>query len=142
MANVDPLALIALLVSLVALIATTCQLLQQYVATADGYRRCLPSVMGRWGKMTKMKWRWREFRFETIFFVPSLSVDFFYPYDIDDTRTSPKIWDEEWKDLDPAKKYILGVKKEPAWQQQEEGKRRAALPHAFSEQLLASVDDG
>ena len=53
MANIDPLALIALLVSLVALIATTSQLLQRYVATADGYRRYLPSVMNRWGENDK-----------------------------------------------------------------------------------------
>lgn len=68
----DSVALTALLVSLVALLATTGQLLQQYFATADGYRRCQPSVMGLWARKTKLRWRWREFRFETIFSVPRI----------------------------------------------------------------------
>jgi len=72
--GLDPVALVALVISLVALVATTGQLLQQYFATADGYRQCQPSVMGDWGRKTKLRWRWREFRFETIYFVPKISV--------------------------------------------------------------------
>ena len=68
----DPVALTALVVSLVALLATTGQLLQQYFATADGFRRCQPSVMGLWAKRTKLRFRWREFRFETIFCIPRI----------------------------------------------------------------------
>lgn len=74
--NIDPIAITALVISLVALLATTGQVLQQYFATADGYRRCQPSVMGLWGTKTKLRWRWREFRFETIYYVPKISVDF------------------------------------------------------------------
>jgi hypothetical protein len=74
MGDVDPVAVTALIISLVALLATCGQLLQQYFGTADGYRRCQPSVMGVWGKKTKLKWHWSEFRFETIYFVPRISV--------------------------------------------------------------------
>lgn len=70
----DVVAIVALIISLVALTATTGQVLQQYFATADGYRRCQTSVMGVWGNKTRLKWRWREFRFETIYYVPSISV--------------------------------------------------------------------
>ena len=73
-------ALIALIVSLVALVATTGQLLQQYFATADGYRRCQMSVMGAWGKKTRLRWRWRQFRFETLYSTPEIFMtDMFYP---------------------------------------------------------------
>ncbi len=74
MADIDPTALTALIISIVALVATMGQLLQQYFATADGYRRCSSSVMGRWGTLTERRWRWSEFRFETIYFVPKISV--------------------------------------------------------------------
>ncbi|OBT66827.1 hypothetical protein VE03_04054 [Pseudogymnoascus sp. 23342-1-I1] len=73
-------AVIALIVSLVALVATTGQLLQQYFATADGYRRCQASVMGAWGKKTRLRWRWRQFRFETLYSTPEIFMtDMFYP---------------------------------------------------------------
>ena len=68
----DSVALTALVVSLIALLATAGQLLQQYFATADGFRRCQPSVMGFWAKKTRLRWRWREFRFETMFAVPRI----------------------------------------------------------------------
>jgi hypothetical protein len=66
------LAVIALVVSLVALVTTVGQLLQQYFATADGYRRCHKSVMGEYGRKTRLHWRWREFRFETIYTTPEI----------------------------------------------------------------------
>jgi hypothetical protein len=68
----DSVSLVALFVSLVALFTTLGQLLQQYFATADGYRRCTPSVMGDWAQRTRLRWRWREFRFETIFYIPRI----------------------------------------------------------------------
>jgi len=125
MASIDPIALTALIISLVALLATTGQLLQQYFATADGYRQCLPSVMGQWGKMTKLRWRWREFRFETIFYVPYLSVGnfdshrgspsslIFQPlqsclgggpdeFGVDGGNGKPGIWHKDWAKLDLA----------------------------------------
>lgn len=65
-------SIVALVVSLVALSTTIGQLLQQYFATADGYRRCHKSVMGEYGKKTRLHWRWREFRFETIYTTPEI----------------------------------------------------------------------
>lgn len=54
--NSERIAVVALVVSLVALVATTGQLLQQYFSTADGYRRCQESVMEDWGKKTMLRW--------------------------------------------------------------------------------------
>jgi hypothetical protein len=65
-------AAVALVVALVALLTTIGQLLQQYFATADGYRRCQPSVMGHWAKRTRLRWRWNQFRFETLFTTPEI----------------------------------------------------------------------
>ena len=65
-------AVVALAVALVALIFTIGQLLGQYFATADGYRRCQPSVMGLWAKRTRLRWRWSQFRFETLFTTPEI----------------------------------------------------------------------
>lgn len=62
----------ALVVALVALIIATAQLLGQYFATADGYRRCQAAVMGAWARHTRLKWRWSQFRFETLFTTPEI----------------------------------------------------------------------
>lgn len=64
----------ALAVSLIALVYSTAALLGQYLATADGYRRCQPSVMGSWAKLTRLRWRWTQFRFETLFVVPEIVI--------------------------------------------------------------------
>lgn len=66
------LAVAALVIALVALITTFAQLLQQYFATADGYRRCHESVMGEYAQKTRLHWRWREFRFETLYTTPHI----------------------------------------------------------------------
>jgi len=70
----DRVAVTALVVSLVALLTTVGQLLQQYFATADGYRRCQASVMGHWAQRTRLRWRWRQFRFETLYTVPEIFI--------------------------------------------------------------------
>ena len=44
--NQNVFGLVALVVSLVALVTTVLQVLQQYYSSAEGYRRCAPSVMG------------------------------------------------------------------------------------------------
>jgi hypothetical protein len=72
--TVDPVAVTALVVALVALITTIGQLLQQYFATADGYRRCQRSVMGDWAQRTRLRWRWSQFRFETLYTTPEISI--------------------------------------------------------------------
>jgi hypothetical protein len=66
------LAAAALAIALVALITTVGQLLQQYFATADGYRRCQKSVMGEYARRTRLRWRWSEFRFETLYTTPEM----------------------------------------------------------------------
>jgi len=71
----DHLAVVALIVSLIALLFTLIQLLAQIFATADGYRRCQPSVLGRWAALTKMRWRWTQFRFETLYSTPDILLE-------------------------------------------------------------------
>jgi hypothetical protein len=66
------LAAAALAIALVALCTTIGQLLQQYFATADGYRRCQKSVMGEYARKARLQWRWREFRFETLYTTPEI----------------------------------------------------------------------
>ena len=75
----------ALAIALVALFTTIGQLLQQYLGTADGYRRCQSSVMGPWAKRTRLKWRWGQFRFETLFTTPSIGIGEF-PGPLHDSR--------------------------------------------------------
>lgn len=64
------LGLTALIVSLVALVTTVLQVLQQYFSSAEGYRRCAESVMGLWSKGTHRKLRAHEFRIEVVFETP------------------------------------------------------------------------
>ncbi|KIW19212.1 hypothetical protein PV08_03506 [Exophiala spinifera] len=66
----DSIGTIALVVSLVALCVALLQVLQQYTATADGFRRCHSSVMGNWAALTQRRFRLSELRFETVFAVP------------------------------------------------------------------------
>ncbi|RFU25627.1 hypothetical protein B7463_g10701, partial [Scytalidium lignicola] len=66
----DILALVALATSLVALVISILQALQQYVSSAEGYRRCADSVMGLWADGTRRRFRQSELRFEVIFETP------------------------------------------------------------------------
>lgn len=68
--NQNILALVALVVSAVALITTVLQVLQQYFSSAEGYRRCTKEVMGRWAEGTQRRLRGREFRVEVLFETP------------------------------------------------------------------------
>jgi len=52
----DNVAVAALVIALIALITAIGQLLQAYLGTADGYRRCQSSVMGNWAKRTRLRW--------------------------------------------------------------------------------------
>jgi len=49
---VDVLSITALVVSVVALVTTMLQVLQQYFGSAEGYRRCAKSVMDKWNQGT------------------------------------------------------------------------------------------
>ncbi|KAI4188888.1 MAG: hypothetical protein L6R41_001859 [Letrouitia leprolyta] len=86
----------ALAIALTALAIAVAQLLGQLFATADGYRRCQPSVMGTWAKHTKLRWRWSQMRFETLFTTPEI---FLCPFDPSVNPMSEKFgtnWDVNW----------------------------------------------
>ncbi|KAL9100532.1 MAG: hypothetical protein Q9163_004105 [Psora crenata] len=72
MASSDSVATVALVISIIALIVTSAQLLSQIFATAEGHRRCQPSVIGSWATLTRRRWRWSSFRFETIVTTPEI----------------------------------------------------------------------
>ena len=70
----ENLATVALVISLIALATSTGQLLQQLFGTAEGYRKCQDSVIGPWAEKTKRKWRWTQFRFETLYTTPEILI--------------------------------------------------------------------
>ncbi|KAK0710302.1 hypothetical protein B0T26DRAFT_679596 [Lasiosphaeria miniovina] len=72
--NGDVLNWVALVVSLVALLGTVAQVLQQYYASAAGYSNCGESVMGEWHKTKHRKFRLYELRFEVQFETPVIFV--------------------------------------------------------------------
>lgn len=65
---------VALVVSLVALLGTFAQVLQQYIASAAGYSNCGESVMGLWHLSKRRKFRPTELRFEVLFETPVIFV--------------------------------------------------------------------
>lgn len=70
----DDVALVALFVSLVALLVSTLQLSSQLLSTAEGYRRCKKTFIGPWAGQTRRKFLPSEFRFETSYVTPNLSL--------------------------------------------------------------------
>ena len=84
-ADVD-LSAVALVVSLIALVIAVGQVLQQYVATADGYRNCRKDVIGNWANLTKSPFDWRNLRFETRYVSPHIS--FIIPEDFYKSSTA------------------------------------------------------
>ncbi|CAG8972634.1 hypothetical protein HYALB_00005403 [Hymenoscyphus albidus] len=72
--NQNVFGLTALIVSLVALVTTVLQVLQQYFSSAEGYRRCAKSVMGDWSQGTHRRLVWREFRVEVVFETPVILI--------------------------------------------------------------------
>jgi hypothetical protein len=69
-----PVAAAALVVSLVALFATFMQVLQQYIASAQGYQQCNEKVIGEWAKTKSRRFAWEELRFEVQFDAPVIFV--------------------------------------------------------------------
>ncbi|KAJ4013709.1 hypothetical protein NW752_005421 [Fusarium irregulare] len=67
-------ALVALIISLVALAATFMQVLQQYYASAAGYAQCNEKVMGKWALTKTRRFSWDELRFEVEFEAPVIFV--------------------------------------------------------------------
>lgn len=70
----DDVSTVALVVSLVALIVSVGQALQQYLSTAEGFRRCRKDVIGEWSKLTRRHFDWKSLRFETRFVSPHISL--------------------------------------------------------------------
>ncbi|PHH62303.1 hypothetical protein CDD81_7291 [Ophiocordyceps australis] len=67
-------AVVALVVSFVALSATFMQVLQQYYASASGYSQCNDKVMGKWADSKTRRFSWKELRFEVHFDTPVIFV--------------------------------------------------------------------
>jgi hypothetical protein len=85
----DNVAIVALVVSLVALVLATGQALQQFLGTAEGYRRCARAVIGPWHRLRWRHFVWAEFRYETHYVTPEfmlLSAD-----ELEDTAGRPHI---------------------------------------------------
>lgn len=74
MESEETLATVALVVSLVALVISVSQVAQQFLSTADGYRRCSPAVIGSWATLRHRQWVWPEFRFETVYSAPHITM--------------------------------------------------------------------
>jgi hypothetical protein len=71
----DTLAVTAIVVALIALLSTVGQIVQQYIGTSEGYRRCQSSVMGLWGQATRRKFHFGEMHFEVFFQTPEFVTD-------------------------------------------------------------------
>lgn len=68
--DLDPVSLVALIISVIALIGAILQLLQQYYSSAEGYSNCGEAVMGEWALTRRRKFRYSELRFEVQFETP------------------------------------------------------------------------
>ncbi|RDA90828.1 hypothetical protein CP533_1550 [Ophiocordyceps camponoti-saundersi (nom. inval.)] len=67
-------AIAALVVSIIALLATVMQVIQQYYASASGYSKCNEKVMGGWAKTKSRRFSWDELRYEVQFDAPVIFV--------------------------------------------------------------------
>ena len=71
----DPISVVALIISLVALILTLLQVAQQFVATASDYRHCSKRTVGGWSRRSSRRLIWNELRFEVLVTTPIISID-------------------------------------------------------------------
>lgn len=60
-------ALVALVVSLIALLIASLQLVQALFGTAEGYKRCSRSVIGSWEGLRRRYFLPSELRFEVLY---------------------------------------------------------------------------
>lgn len=72
--NDFPISITALVVSLIALLSTIAQVLQQYFASAAGYLNCNEKVMGTWHETKQRKFRLNQLRYEVEFESPVIFV--------------------------------------------------------------------
>lgn len=71
---VDAATIVSLIVAIIAFIVSIGQALQQYISTAEGYRKCAESVVGPWVKYRKRVFNASELRFAVRFKTPVLFV--------------------------------------------------------------------
>ena len=105
----DITALVALVVSLIALVVTATQLSAQLFQTAEGARKCSKSVLGPWSSSrkpdtrTRWNWRWSEGRYETLYVAPELSLSssltWYPPPGSATTKTSELVLKDNVKDV-------------------------------------------
>lgn len=55
-----------------------------------------------WGSKTRLNWLWREFRFETIYFVPRLSIKMLYEFE----GPKARVWDTK-SEVNAKNSYFL-----------------------------------
>ncbi|KAJ5981900.1 hypothetical protein N7522_013528 [Penicillium canescens] len=74
LSNEEKLFLAAIILAVAAFIISVAQVLQQYLATAEGYRRCQEKVVGPWKCYTKRPFQLKELRCETRFGTPFIEL--------------------------------------------------------------------
>lgn len=74
MASTPDVSLVALVVSLVALLLSIWQVLQSNFGTAEGRQRTNSTIMGNWADMTRWRWNWLEFRFVIKYVTPHIVI--------------------------------------------------------------------
>ena len=89
----------ALAFALFSFIVATVQALGQYFSTADGYRRCKASLVGHWADKVRLRWRWRQLRFESMFTTPDIFVSSYRYDEHQDIIPDDKRDDLEWISL-------------------------------------------
>lgn len=72
--SADIVSVVALIISVISFIVAFAQALQQYISSAEGYRKCAESVMGPWWMHTKRRFSWSEFRFRVEYQTPVFFV--------------------------------------------------------------------
>jgi hypothetical protein len=114
----DPIALTGLIIALIALVIALFQLLQQLLATADGFRNCQGPIMGPWAALTERHFLKREFRYETLFSVPYISMGWCHHDaeqfcvvggDYSRKKTLCELQQPQWKELNVAGETVRWI---------------------------------
>lgn len=96
------LSAVALVISLIALVIAIGQILQQYAATAEGFRNCRQDVIADWANLTRSPFDLRNLRYETRYVSPHISFaapKIFYESPTNDHERFDKVLPIGHKDL-------------------------------------------
>ncbi|EME44745.1 hypothetical protein DOTSEDRAFT_72261 [Dothistroma septosporum NZE10] len=74
MSSADILGYVSLVIAIIAFFLSVAQAFQQYISTAEGYRKCAQSVMGPWVKHRRRHFVLEELRFAVAFKTPVFFV--------------------------------------------------------------------